>query len=254
MAIKELFYDNRPRVLLDPRASQRIDPRFTFTRASTGTYIDANGLMRTAAEDEPRIDHDFTTGEPKGLLLEPTTSNGLNPFWPAGSSIGTFVGDVVTNTPDVAAPDGTFTATKIVNGSGERFYNGGPSNTETWTMSIWARVGDGQTGSFGMRIFSGPSTSFSGVTDQWRRYTWTRYANTSSDGTRRYLSEVSRAALHGMSGDHSMNSTRQLQATYYMAEVVAPICCQLMRHCPRLVRFTSTLAPVLQIKTILCCL
>jgi hypothetical protein len=186
MAIKELFYDNRPRVLLDPRASQRIDPRFTFTRASTGTYIDANGLMRTAAEDEPRIDHDFTTGEPKGLLLEPTTSNGLNPFWPAGSSIGTFVGDVVTNTPDVAAPDGTFTATKIVNGSGERFYNGGPSNTETWTMSIWARVGDGQTGSFGMRIFSGPSTSFSGVTDQWRRYTWTRYANTSSDGTRRY--------------------------------------------------------------------
>ena len=75
MAIKELFYDNRPRVLLDPRASQRIDPRFTFTRGSTGTYVDSDGLIKNAAVDEPRFSSDPATGESLGLLIEPSSTN-----------------------------------------------------------------------------------------------------------------------------------------------------------------------------------
>jgi hypothetical protein len=75
MAIKELFYDNRPRVLLDPRASQRIDPRFTFTRNSIGTFVDGNGIVQTASANEPRFDHDPVTGESLGLLLENQSTN-----------------------------------------------------------------------------------------------------------------------------------------------------------------------------------
>jgi hypothetical protein len=75
MAIKELFYDNRPQVLLDPLASQRIDPRFKYTRGSTGTYVDVNGIIQTASANEPRFNYDLVTGESLGLLLEEERTN-----------------------------------------------------------------------------------------------------------------------------------------------------------------------------------
>jgi hypothetical protein len=75
MAIKEQFYDNRPRVLLDPRASHRIDPRFKYTRDSIGTYVDANGIVQTASANEPRFDYDLVTGESLGLLVEESRTN-----------------------------------------------------------------------------------------------------------------------------------------------------------------------------------
>ena len=78
MAIKELFYDNRPRVLLDPRASRRIDPRFTFTRDSIATYVDANGKIQTAGANQPRFDHGPVTGENLGLLIEESRTNLVN--------------------------------------------------------------------------------------------------------------------------------------------------------------------------------
>jgi hypothetical protein len=92
MAIKELFYDNRPRVLLDPRASQRIDPRFTFTRDSTGTYVDSDGLIKTAAVDEPRFDRDPVTGESLGLLMEESRTNVIRYNSMAGAVPGIYGG------------------------------------------------------------------------------------------------------------------------------------------------------------------
>lgn len=42
----------------------------TFTRASAGTYVDSQGVVRTATTDAPRFDHNPTTGESLGLLVE----------------------------------------------------------------------------------------------------------------------------------------------------------------------------------------
>jgi hypothetical protein len=74
MAIKELFYDNRPLVLLDPRASQRIDPRFTFTRDSIGSYVDESQARRIAGPNQPRLTHSYS-GEALGLLCESAATN-----------------------------------------------------------------------------------------------------------------------------------------------------------------------------------
>jgi hypothetical protein len=41
-----------------------------FTRASSGTYVDSEGVIQIASTDEPRFDHDPTTGESLGLLVE----------------------------------------------------------------------------------------------------------------------------------------------------------------------------------------
>jgi hypothetical protein len=47
----------------------------TFTRASTGTFVGSNGLIQTAASGVPRFDHNPTTGESLGLLVEEQRTN-----------------------------------------------------------------------------------------------------------------------------------------------------------------------------------
>lgn len=46
-----------------------------FTRASSATYYGADGLLKTAAINEPRIDHDPVTREPLGILIEEQRTN-----------------------------------------------------------------------------------------------------------------------------------------------------------------------------------
>lgn len=52
-----------------------LDPSITFTRGSTATYFDANGLMQTAGNNVPRFDHDPVTLAPQGLLVEEARTN-----------------------------------------------------------------------------------------------------------------------------------------------------------------------------------
>jgi hypothetical protein len=46
----------------------------TFTRASTGTYLDSDGLLKTATTNTPRIEYD-ANGNRKGLLIEEARTN-----------------------------------------------------------------------------------------------------------------------------------------------------------------------------------
>ena len=55
--------------------TKALDPRITFTRASTATYVDASGIIQTAASGVPRFDHDPVTGESLGLLIEEARTN-----------------------------------------------------------------------------------------------------------------------------------------------------------------------------------
>jgi hypothetical protein len=63
----------------------------TFSRSSIGTYVDENGIIQTATADTPRFDHDPTTGESLGLLIEESRTNLINysqdfNFWNALST------------------------------------------------------------------------------------------------------------------------------------------------------------------------
>jgi len=52
-----------------------LDPRVTFTRASSATFVDSSGVLRSATTNEPRFDHNPTTGESFGLLVEEARTN-----------------------------------------------------------------------------------------------------------------------------------------------------------------------------------
>lgn len=55
--------------------TRTLDSRVTFTRASSGTYVGSDRVLRTATTNEPRFNHNPTTGESLGLLVEESRTN-----------------------------------------------------------------------------------------------------------------------------------------------------------------------------------
>jgi hypothetical protein len=105
----------------------------TFERASIGTYVGADGLIKTAAADEARFDHDPATGKSLGLLIEEQRSN----IYTGATTYGF---QSTTNEGFTTSPDGTETANKIrISGDGyHRFqYNINPFSSGNYSFSIF---------------------------------------------------------------------------------------------------------------------
>jgi len=75
MTIKSLYPASRPALGIDFAKTKRLDPRVTYTRASTATYVDNGGVIRTAGSGVARFDHNPSTGESLGLLVEEARTN-----------------------------------------------------------------------------------------------------------------------------------------------------------------------------------
>jgi hypothetical protein len=92
-----------------------LDSRITFARASTATYIDASGLVASAASGAPRFDYDPVALTPRGLLLEEQQTNELTHSGDIGDAAwaGFVNGSGSSSRTSAAgtAPDGTTTAT-----------------------------------------------------------------------------------------------------------------------------------------------
>lgn len=54
---------------------QTLDPRITFTRSTAATFINSNGLIQSAAINEPRFTYNPTTLILQGLLIEEQRTN-----------------------------------------------------------------------------------------------------------------------------------------------------------------------------------
>jgi hypothetical protein len=83
----------------------------TFTRASSGTFVGSDGVLQTATNDVPRFDHNPTTGESLGLMVEEQRTNLLLRSEEFGTTWG--AGNVTVTSNNIAAPNGTVTAEKI---------------------------------------------------------------------------------------------------------------------------------------------
>jgi hypothetical protein len=92
---------------------------FTVSRNGTATYFDKDGLLKTAAADEPRFEFDPLTGDFKGVLVEPSATNLFqrsedfaNSYWAKNNVT------ISSNDSGTLAPNGTQTADKILTSVG----------------------------------------------------------------------------------------------------------------------------------------
>jgi hypothetical protein len=92
---------------LDKTLAARKGPTPTFTRASTATFVGSDGLIQSAAINEPRFDHDPVTLVSKGLLIEESRTNVLNGNSENLSGSGWAGAGVANNDPLIADPTGT---------------------------------------------------------------------------------------------------------------------------------------------------
>lgn len=115
----------------------------SFSRASTGTYFDKDGVLRTAAVDEPRWNYTFEDGEwvgPELLVEEQRTNLFINSGVTLGS-IGTAV------TPNAAiAPDGSMSMGLVTEQqtSGEHYVSDRTLTLTagvTYTFSVFVKDG-----------------------------------------------------------------------------------------------------------------
>ena len=137
----------RPSLLLDFANTKQLDPRITFTRASTGTYFDANGILQTAASGVARFEHNPVTGESLGLEIEEQRTNLFtyseqfdNAIWAKG--------DVTLSVNSIISPDGVLSADKIIATSTNAAHTVGvaiPVTSGTsYTFTFYAKAGEFQ--------------------------------------------------------------------------------------------------------------
>jgi len=156
----------------------------TFSRPvganqSPGTYVDENGIIQLSSADTPRFDHDPTTGESLGLLVEESRTNAIDysetfsaPLW-SNVPLGTGSNPQVTSSAE--ASPGLTSPTRLVcnlNGgttSGDISYIQKTSTyTANQTGTIYLKSNTGSNQQVYFRI--GATVSIVTVTPTWQRF------------------------------------------------------------------------------------
>ena len=182
----------------------------TFTRSSTGTYVGADGLIKTAGADEARFDHNPTTGESLGLLVEESMTNLLLRSEEADSPQWNILNSSITVDPNVTvSPDGSQTADKVkeattTGGHAIEFTGFAFQSGTIYTVSFYAKAAersrfrvtwptmftnrlvfvDISPGGYGVISDGGTVTSVSPAGNDWFRVVSTSTCTTTTTGAR----------------------------------------------------------------------
>ena len=124
-------------------AEKKLDPRFTFYRRGTASYVDKKGIIRYASSNEPRFDHHPTSGASLGFLVEKQQSN--YQAYSVDMDQAPYKNEVTVVNDAAISPDGTKNASKIIGGDdsstsqrlGWSTQNVSNSNYTMW--SIWLK-------------------------------------------------------------------------------------------------------------------
>ena len=113
MSIQQNFPAITPSLSLNFARSKTLDPRITFSRTTTATRVNEQGLVEVVSADIPRFDHEYENGVIKslGLLVEESRSNLVT--YSSDMSQWTDNGSPIYADNDTTAPDGTLTADKL---------------------------------------------------------------------------------------------------------------------------------------------
>jgi hypothetical protein len=149
----------------------------SFSRSTSGTFINANGLVATATAGNPRFEYD-PNGNPRGILIEGSATNlvyhsetfrltavAAEPFWADSASL---------SRGNDTAPDGTANAAVnfVATGTpGTVIQTAAVGSIANRTFSFWAKRTGG--GSVEYTLDNGSTWTSVTITANWVRYTAT---------------------------------------------------------------------------------
>jgi hypothetical protein len=161
----------------------------TFTRASSGTFVDSAGTLQTAATDVPRFDHNPTTGESLGLLVEEQRTNLLLRSEEFDTASWTLFGTASRTANTTVAPNGATTADSVTLPASSGIFQLVTGSASTaYTFSVWVRCDTTQTVRLVINTnLSDPTVLTVTATSSWQRFSITK---TTSVGTLTVTSQV----------------------------------------------------------------
>ena len=147
MSISQNFPAISPTLNLNFARSKKLDPRITFTRTSSATRTNAQGLIEVVSTDTPRFDHSYdgSNVQSLGLLVEESRSNLIT--YSEDYSNNSFTSDILITTNTITAPDGNTTAdtlTANINGGSNTCLvdkNFVSSLSTDYTYSVFLKAG-----------------------------------------------------------------------------------------------------------------
>jgi hypothetical protein len=153
-----------------------LDPRLTFTRSTTGTFINSSGYVTSAAINAPRFDYDPTTLAPRGLLIESASNNLLNwseSFASSGGTNNNWADTSITRTTGQTDPANGTTAIRFTASAGNAtvISTAAIGTSAQRTFSIWLRRVTG-TGNIQFTTDNGATWTTQAITASWVRYTF----------------------------------------------------------------------------------
>jgi hypothetical protein len=137
-------------------------PAPSFSRASTGTYFNASGVLTSASINTPRFDHVYSGGQwvSRGLLIEEQRTNGFLRSNEFSNAATWFTSNNLVSTDSTTSPDGTiaFKVTPTTSSSAEKniFQLATIANSLN-THSIYVKSG---TQNFIQLMFTGGDTNY----------------------------------------------------------------------------------------------
>jgi hypothetical protein len=136
-----------PAMALDFLTPGTLDPRITFTRASTATYFNSAGVMQSAAINTPRWDYDPATLQLRGLLLEDQRTNLLLNSATLGTQSVTVTAQVYTLSfygTGTITKSGTATGALVGTGVGQRVTQTFTPTAGSLTCTVTGTVSNAQ--------------------------------------------------------------------------------------------------------------
>jgi hypothetical protein len=182
-----------PKLALDFTTAS-LDPRVTFIRttgaSNPATYIDSNGYIASATNNQPRFDYTLATGGVcKGLLIEESRTN-IAPYSEDFTQATWIKGPNTTVTGGQAndpANGSNCTRLEMPGGSGTYIHRIDTLTAASYTISVFARLRSGSAngvfrlGASETLVAFTDSNSVSCVTtSSWQRFTYTFTATATS--------------------------------------------------------------------------
>ena len=159
----------RPTLDFNFAATKKLDPRITYQRTGSASFVNEFGKIVLVGSNVPRFDHDPVTRESKGLLIEVSRTNYIPDSLNFSSAHWAFGINHINDADKIAVdnsvtnPDGSVGAHYRT--STDETYVNPPycdlsgANTDTITVSLFVKERSGVSGSIDIEIFSQISPS-----------------------------------------------------------------------------------------------